>query len=973
MGGHRYAVGPAQAPSLKQGPTQTPVKHDRDLPPFPWPPPTPSPAIISAAAKDRAQDAAFTLAQDGGTIPLVYGQQRIQGRLIAAIGHYDNDTSSIVTTYWYVLCEGPINAITKVFLGTVDVTSRVGYTVALHYGTATQATDGLLNESYTNVSRFPRTAYASVTVSALETDVDTNAMFEVEGLKVYDPRADSTIGGSGSQLASDPTTWTYSNNLALCLRDFLTDPVHGCGLGSASGLINDLNFSAAATDCYALGYALNIDLESDATASSWLDLVRLSGNAVVYVEQGQYCLFIDQPQSYVVADFTTEGPGANARDVQYTPLALNDQPTRVVLEFPNAAKRFQQDTVTADHPGIALNTTPVREARYKADGITGESQAWNVACYILNKATYPLRVDFLGSFISHRLKIGSLITLTTDEGLVAQEFLVEALEEQEGVGETKVTARIYFDSIYSAVTITGDTPPSTSLSPGLSVTPGLIYAGPASGPSGPPAWRALTQADLPPGIVTNIDYPTGDIDGVNDTFVMAQTPVTGRLLLISDSEPVVDGVDYDWSGDTIVFKAAANKPRRSLVALYVYIGSGVGGAISLTPGPAGPSGYTGPQGVLGPAGATGAAGPSGIPGPQGTAGAAGASGPSGPVGVTGSQGAQGPTGPSGAAGPSGIPGVQGPQGPTGPAGPSGPSGVVGGVGPAGEQGPIGVTGAQGVAGPTGVTGPQGPLGSTGPSGPQGASGVSGVQGTQGISGPSGPQGSSGIQGVQGIQGITGVSGPQGPSGITGVTGDAGAAGPSGPSGGAGAAGPSGPSGGAGAAGPTGGVGATGPSGPHSTYSYSDPDPFYLNGQNGVTLGFSNLMGNKYLQVGLGAITPSSVSCSGNVTAYYSDERLKKNIAVIDNALAKLRSIRGVTFNANDLAASFGYTNTEREVGVLAREIQQVLPEAVAPAPFDTDKDGFSKSGENYLTVRYEKLVPLLIEAIKELALKVEAK
>ena len=48
-----------------------------------------------------------------------------------------------------------------------------------------------------------------------------------------------------------------------------------------------------------------------------------------------------------------------------------------------------------------------------------------------------------------------------------------------------------------------------------------------------------------------------------------------------------------------------------------------------------------------------------------------------------------------------------------------------------------------------------------------------------------------------------------------------------------------------------------------------------------------------------------------------------------------------------------------------QKVQAVLPEAVKRAPFDTEAGG-SKSGENYMTVQYEKLVPLLIEAIKEL-------
>jgi hypothetical protein len=51
--------------------------------------------------------------------------------------------------------------------------------------------------------------------------------------------------------------------------------------------------------------------------------------------------------------------------------------------------------------------------------------------------------------------------------------------------------------------------------------------------------------------------------------------------------------------------------------------------------------------------------------------------------------------------------------------------------------------------------------------------------------------------------------------------------------------------------------------------------------------------------------------------------------------------------------------------LFADEVEAVLPQAVKPAPFDQDGEGGSKSGENYKTVQYEKVVPLLVEAIKE--------
>jgi hypothetical protein len=121
-------------------------------------------------------------------------------------------------------------------------------------------------------------------------------------------------------------------------------------------------------------------------------------------------------------------------------------------------------------------------------------------------------------------------------------------------------------------------------------------------------------------------------------------------------------------------------------------------------------------------------------------------------------------------------------------------------------------------------------------------------------------------------------------------------------------------------------------------------------------------------------TTGAITATGNITAYFSDERLKKDLEPIENALSKIDSLRAVTYYQNEIADSYLKPNTEKQVGVIAQDIQKILPEAVKPAPFDviTDKDGnkTSLSGENYLTVQYEKIVPLLIAAIQELTDKV---
>ena len=94
----------------------------------------------------------------------------------------------------------------------------------------------------------------------------------------------------------------------------------------------------------------------------------------------------------------------------------------------------------------------------------------------------------------------------------------------------------------------------------------------------------------------------------------------------------------------------------------------------------------------------------------------------------------------------------------------------------------------------------------------------------------------------------------------------------------------------------------------------------------------------------------------DVIAYYSsDKRLKDNIVRIENPLEKIDKIGGYTFDWNDKQQTY----TGKDVGVIAQEIQEVLPELV------TERDN------GYLAVKYEKIVPLLIESIKELKQEVD--
>lgn len=108
-----------------------------------------------------------------------------------------------------------------------------------------------------------------------------------------------------------------------------------------------------------------------------------------------------------------------------------------------------------------------------------------------------------------------------------------------------------------------------------------------------------------------------------------------------------------------------------------------------------------------------------------------------------------------------------------------------------------------------------------------------------------------------------------------------------------------------------------------------------------------------------------IQSTGNITAYQtSDRRLKENILPIGNALCKLKQINGVSYEwtskyIEKQGGEDGYFVRKHDVGVIAQELQEVLPEAVAER-----EDG-------YLAVQYDKIIPLLLAAIKELNEKVE--
>ena len=106
------------------------------------------------------------------------------------------------------------------------------------------------------------------------------------------------------------------------------------------------------------------------------------------------------------------------------------------------------------------------------------------------------------------------------------------------------------------------------------------------------------------------------------------------------------------------------------------------------------------------------------------------------------------------------------------------------------------------------------------------------------------------------------------------------------------------------------------------------------------------------------IVTGEIRATGNIiAAHSSDSRLKENIEKINNSLDKVSSLSGYTFNWNEKAK--GRNTDLKDVGVIAQEVEAVMPEIVIDRI------------DGYKAVYYEKLIPLLIESIKELKERIE--
>ena len=187
-------------------------------------------------------------------------------------------------------------------------------------------------------------------------------------------------------------------------------------------------------------------------------------------------------------------------------------------------------------------------------------------------------------------------------------------------------------------------------------------------------------------------------------------------------------------------------------------------------------------------------------------------------------------------------------------------------------------------------------------------------------------------------GATGATGPAGATGVAGTPGSPGSAGT------------------------IGATGATGPAGAAGSFTGTTASQIYTTNTTSAT---STSTGALVVAGGAGIggsiFSGGSIYAVGDVVTNYSDIRLKKVLGPISNPIEKIKNIETFYYLPNELAKNLGVKESDMQVGVSAQSVEKQIAGVVVDSPVNNE----------FKTVKYERLVPLLIEAIKDLQAQID--
>jgi hypothetical protein len=435
----------------------------------------PEPPKRNVQQQETAQGILVNKASNNTAIPVVYGQRQV------GISRVFVESSGTDNNYLYmagVLCEGGGNGIESVdeiyvndklvtwsgsltdgTVRTVNSSDTNFYkdgasliSVQAFYGLDNQSVSSILDESTNWGSNHKLSGVAYLAFKFTWNQDAFNSLPEVKvvlkGKKIYDPRLDSTKGGSGSHRQDTASTWTYSNNSSLVLLDYLRNTRYGKALPNSAFETNYDSFKTSADLCdtqvtpYSGGtdidlFQTNIVLDTD---QKLIDNVRELLNpmrAIFTYTQGKYFLIIENTGSSQLSLNADNIIGG----IKIFGEKKNSKYNRVIGTFVNPNKEWQEDNITfppADDSYLpaedqyatllAQDNGTNLEGNFTFQGITNPYQAEELCEIILKRSRNALAVEVMVTSEALNLTIGDLVDLTyTTGGFSSKLFRVYGL------------------------------------------------------------------------------------------------------------------------------------------------------------------------------------------------------------------------------------------------------------------------------------------------------------------------------------------------------------------------------------------------------------------------------------------------------------------------------------------------------------------------------------------------------------------
>jgi hypothetical protein len=436
----------------------------------------PKPKAPRFSSQDEAKGVTVNKDSNNNPIPVVYGKRQVGlTRVFVESSGSDNQ-------YLYVagvLCEGGgagITAIDEVYVddklvtfdgalsdGTIRGVSSADtnfykggeslISIQGFFGLDNQSASSLLDETTNWTSDHKLSGLAYVALRFKWNQDAFNGLPEVRvtvrGKKVYDPRLDSTKGGSGSHRQDTASTWAYSNNSSLVLLDYLRNSRYGKGLPNDAFETNYDSFKTSANTCdtqvtpYS-GATADINLfETNAVIDSEkkvLENVRellVPMRAIFNYTQGKYKVIIEgsgSSQLLLTKDNVVS-------EVKLQGESKSEKYNRVIGTFTNPEKDYQSDTVSyppfddsaldpADQHATMLSddNNTLLERSFDMLQVTSPYQAEEICENILKRSRNNLKAEVTVTSEALNLSIGDIVTATYDTaGFSAKPFRVMSL------------------------------------------------------------------------------------------------------------------------------------------------------------------------------------------------------------------------------------------------------------------------------------------------------------------------------------------------------------------------------------------------------------------------------------------------------------------------------------------------------------------------------------------------------------------